>query len=93
MTDREQWLNWYAAKPLRYRIHYRINMQWVRFEDWLSGKDGWLTEQDWMYQQDGWLGRRLCDVLGHKAVPDQCNIPAHDYCVWCGKSMPRKVVT
>jgi len=90
-VNREQWQAWYDAKPLLYRIHYRINMRWVRFEDWLSSQDGWLSEQDFMYQQDGWLARRLCAVLGHEPVPDQCNKPEHDYCVWCGKRMPRKV--
>jgi hypothetical protein len=27
-------------------------------------------------------------VGAHQPERDQCGIPAHDFCLWCGKSMP-----
>jgi len=27
----------------------------------------------------------LCDAYGHDIVDDQCMIPAHRYCVYCGR--------
>lgn len=32
----------------------------------------------------------LCLVFGHTPERDQCNNPEHDYCLWCGKSMPNQ---
>ena len=28
---------------------------------------------------------RLCDHYEHEIIDDQCNIPAHRYCVYCGQ--------
>lgn len=28
---------------------------------------------------------KLCKLLGHQIEDDQCGIPEHRYCVWCGK--------
>lgn len=30
----------------------------------------------------------LCRIQGHQPERDQCGRPEHDYCLWCGKSMP-----
>lgn len=30
----------------------------------------------------------ICDYLGHVPCPDQCNLPAHDYCIWCKTPTP-----
>lgn len=29
----------------------------------------------------------LCEFNGHNFVPDQCNIPEHDFCCRCGKTV------
>lgn len=29
-----------------------------------------------------------CEFAGHQPEADQCNIPDHDYCLWCGVSTP-----
>ncbi len=31
----------------------------------------------------------LCAELGHSPIPDQCGIPAHDYCEFCNILTPR----
>lgn len=40
----------------------------------------------------GWLHNPvqgvLCRLAGHQPVEDACRIPDHDYCAWCGRSMP-----
>lgn len=30
----------------------------------------------------------LCTRYGHEPVADQCNLPEHDFCVYCHKRMP-----
>lgn len=30
-----------------------------------------------------------CRQLGHEVVPDQCEKPEHDFCVYCGEKCPR----
>ena len=41
----------------------------------------------WFLTAWKWIGCNL--LFGHMPISDQCNIPDHDYCGWCGKSMPR----
>lgn len=49
-------------------------------KDWFP----WWIDDVWQ-----WI---LCQVFGHGPSPDHCGIPAHDYCVWCQKSMPNQYV-
>lgn len=32
--------------------------------------------------------KTVCFFSGHTPERDQCNNPDHDFCLWCGKSMP-----
>lgn len=32
--------------------------------------------------------RALCLYFGHEPVADQCDLPDHDFCVYCHKRMP-----
>ena len=32
-----------------------------------------------------------CDVFGHSPTRDHCGLPEHDFCLMCGKGMPRRV--
>lgn len=45
---------------------------------------------DWLF--NCWpalsLQRLLCLAGGHEPIADQCDLPEHDYCAWCQKSMP-----
>lgn len=34
------------------------------------------------------LQKPLCRLMGHIAIRDNCNIPDHDYCMACQRSMP-----
>lgn len=52
---------------------------------------------DWMYDHMGrvwgwipWRGlnRIACFALGHVPISDTCCLPAHDFCAYCGKTMP-----
>lgn len=45
----------------------------------------WNWRESFLSNPGAWL---LCLVFGHEAVPDQCNIPDHDFCAFCSKSMP-----
>lgn len=36
------------------------------------------------------LAEQLCPLVGHLPVGDQCGLPAHDYCVGCGKRVPHQ---
>lgn len=44
-----------------------------------------------------WLSEKLIKVVclfyGHYIIGDQCGIPEHRYCTYCGKSMPNKEIT
>lgn len=68
---------------------------------WASTLWLWLTDgqydaagSDWHYMWRGWLEtpgvKALCFTFGHKPIPDQCNKPEHDLCVFCNKLMPYK---
>lgn len=61
-------------------------LRWVAMGD-TSFFDKW---PDWALNR--WpsrtLQRALCFVGGHEPIRDQCNIPEHDYCAWCQKTMP-----
>lgn len=51
----------------------------------------WDESPDWLPERVDRAGLRLlCWVFGHYPDRDQCNIPDHDYCVLCMKSMPGK---
>jgi len=70
------------------------------FRQWLLFRveDGWcdLCEKhnwpDWAWELSDYVVQPLikitCKIKGHEPVQDHCGIPAHDHCLWCGKSMP-----
>lgn len=89
--NRDEWKAWYAGQSLRYRVHYKIITRLNRFEDWLCEQPDWLSGHDWLYPagfSPSLLMDLLCWLLGHEPIVDQCLIPAHDYCAWCGLTMP-----
>lgn len=73
--------------------------RWVT-KSWMWLTDGqYDLLQKWKVKDDNWvwwIGDRvqtagcwvLCHTFGHKPVPDQCNKPEHDFCVFCNKPMP-----
>jgi len=60
---------------------------------WLSNDMYEFNGPDWMLD---FMGRfieepglkLLCKLFSHSPVVDMCNMPEHDYCAWCRKSMP-----
>jgi hypothetical protein len=53
--------------------------KWVHF--WLDGYPYWVSDPG---------DKVACWILGHVPIPDQCCKPDHDFCAYCGKSMPGK---
>lgn len=55
-----------------------------------------VPDTDWRWTARGWLEaaglRVLCLTFGHHPVPDQCNLPEHDFCVCCMKATPNRAV-
>jgi tRNA uridine 5-carbamoylmethylation protein Kti12 len=45
-----------------------------------SGRDDWLHS----LIEDA-VNNVLCNAYGHSIVDDQCMIPSHRYCVYCGQ--------
>lgn len=47
----------------------------------------WLWHKEWISY--GWTGTLWCFLAGeHTPERDMCNNPDHDFCAFCGKSMP-----
>jgi hypothetical protein len=69
--------------------------KWVRaVSDFVTDE---VIDEKYDYPEDGsddWLHSLVedavnaifCNHYGHEIVDDQCMIPAHRYCVWCGRS-------
>lgn len=51
---------------------------------WLGERVEWAQER-LVERPIKWL---LCARLGHLPERDMCNLPQHDHCTWCGRSMP-----
>lgn len=69
----------------RQRLRFQVQENWFD----LCEKRGW---PDWVWDiTDGpvdFIIRIVCKIKGHEPIPDNCGIPAHDYCAWCMKSTP-----
>lgn len=77
MSDKKNW-----RQRLRKWLFWKVN----NYDDWVYKTD----KPDWMYVPD-WPEAFFCTVLSaHYPEADQCGIPAHDFCLWCGKSMPNQ---
>jgi hypothetical protein len=77
---------WDRARPrLRVKVYWWLtgDWWWDRLERWVSVST--LERIDMVVQA---LQRPLCWLLGHQPERDQCNLPEHDYCLFCQKSMP-----
>lgn len=60
--------------------------QWDRLSSRGVPTEHWRWEFGDRLQTAGcWV---LCQGFGHKPVPDQCDKPEHDFCVYCMKPMP-----
>lgn len=46
----------------------------------MDGSDDWLLELI-----ESAVNDILCKTYGHEVVDDQCMIPAHRYCLYCGR--------
>jgi hypothetical protein len=63
-----------------------------RFITWHDRK--WDNEPNWWtFLSDRWNTSRpvlrvLCLFKGHVPERDMCNMPEHDFCLWCMKSTP-----
>jgi hypothetical protein len=60
---------------------------------WSCEDSGSLTDEeldsDEYEEFEQHLKAWACEFVGaHEPERDQCGIPAHDYCVWCGTSTP-----
>lgn len=69
----------------RERLHRRMFHAITRFEDRICEKS-WV--RDWHFSITEGTQKVLCVMLGHVPISDQCCIPEHDFCAFCGKSMP-----
>lgn len=48
----------------------------------------WIGEDSPMWFPNQKAQKVICLIAGHVPIPDNCGIPEHDYCAWCGKPMP-----
>ncbi len=90
--DRKSWNH-------RLRCHiWWHGTQWVdKVLDWQERQPkGWRTSDRLCglltpHDSDGWAAEWLCRLLlAHEATEDHCLKPEHDFCLYCGKSMPFK---
>lgn len=81
---------------MRYRLHKRLFFRVERLDDWVFDRfwepdkpNSWKST---VYEKfpDHRLQQALCLTLGHVPINDQCCKPEHDFCAYCGKSMPGK---
>lgn len=75
------------AHQVRYRLHKRLFFRISELEDRICDKP-WV--KDWHFSITEGAQKALCLVLSHVPINDQCCIPEHDFCAYCGKSMPGK---
>ena len=66
---------------LRTRLHWVPDRLYNR---WDGKVPDWLLYSGWA----DWWWRAVCLIWSHSPICDQCNLPEHDYCAWCGKPMP-----
>ena len=71
---------------MRYRLHKRLFFKISTFEDWLCQQK--FGRVEWPYYVTECAQRVLCLGLGHVPINDQCCNPEHDFCAYCGKTMP-----
>lgn len=45
----------------------------------------WNRQEMYVEMPGRWV---MCQLFGHQPEDDQCMIPSHRYCIWCGISMP-----
>jgi hypothetical protein len=73
---------------------YQSRPQWAEaVRNFISDE---VLEEKYGYPQDGkddWLhslveeavNNIFCNAFGHEIVDDQCMIPSHRYCIYCGR--------
>lgn len=70
-------------------LHRLYFWLWDGMYDWLDPYDGpewpWGVLETCVERPARWV---LCKVYGHEPLPDQCNMPEHDHCIWCNRLMP-----
>lgn len=71
------------------RLHSKVNAKLWDFDDWVCEKEPERLVEVLLAVTEK-LRQLLCRMLGHCPIADQCNIPAHDYCAWCNKSLPNQ---
>lgn len=75
---------------MRAELHRRLWWALDDFSYWVCGEGKVNGFRDRLATWIDESGKRvLCLLLGgHKPVRDQCGIPEHDFCIWCGDPMP-----
>jgi hypothetical protein len=62
--------------------------------DWLYAKAPKWLRRDWVFaaltphDSQGWAAKPLCRLLAHWAIEDHCGMADHDFCLFCGASIP-----
>jgi hypothetical protein len=70
MSERPQW-----AKQLLWNL------------DDVVDETSWCSADDEVYDRvETAVKDILCAEYGHDIVDDQCGIPEHRFCAWCGRS-------
>jgi hypothetical protein len=73
MSERPLW-----TKAIQHFLSDEIMDEKYAWPD--DGSADWLLE----LMEEG-VNAILCNHYGHEIVDDQCMIPDHRYCVWCGR--------
>lgn len=82
-------------QALRRQIWWNGSQWCDKVLDWQERQPrGWRTSNRLLemltpHDNEGWAARLLCRLMvAHYAIEDHCGKPEHDFCLFCGKSMP-----
>ena len=83
-AHRAAWRQWYESLTLIEKVRYRVVYKIRHVEEWLDDRYDYPEWND----AEKVLPLVCILTLGHTPTPDQCGIPAHDFCAYCGKATP-----
>jgi hypothetical protein len=74
-----------AARKAKFRAEL-LRWLWSDWSDRLT--DDEIDSPEYEEFEEG-IKAWACEFVGsHEPTRDQCNLPEHDFCGWCSKSMP-----
>lgn len=77
-----------TRKTINTRLHRLYFFLWDKMYDripeWVPA-NWWDMVETVVEDPAKWI---LCKIYGHSPEGDQCGIPAHDFCIWCNRSIP-----